>query len=345
MRTKEASSKKLIYVLVILLSIFILKPSSIFAQDSTLNNYTGNWTDNASWVNGTNPGTSVLNVNVTINGNIKHNGDLDFKNSDLTVNDTLIIFGDVSFGNNANLFISTGGVLIVYGNYTSANQVSVTTGGYLIVTGTFTQSGSNNQGSFTIDGGSVYIYDPSPGIKTGTGFTDLQCDPDCGYGDSAALTSDTISGLFSAGGYTITASGPTTFCSGGSVDLSVTDDGTFYQWLKDDLDIAGANSFIYTATSTGSYSLKMLVGTDTLLLNPVDVTVNSVSSPPASASVDRNNLCPADGNIILSYAGGTLGTNATAEWYSDATFTTNVGSGNNLTLATPGCNYNLLCEI
>ena len=37
----------------------------------------------------------------------------------------------------------------------------------------------------------------------------------------------------------------------------------------------------------------------------------------------------------LSYTGGTLGTNATAEWYSDATFTTNVGSGNNLTLATP----------
>ena len=65
-------------------------------------------------------------------------------------------------------------------------------------------------------------------------------------------------------------------------------------------------------------------------------TIKDISVAPTSASVDRNNLCPADGNIVLSYAGGTLGTNATAQWYSDATFTTNVGNGNNLTLATPG---------
>ena len=56
---------------------------------------------------------------------------------------------------------------------------------------------------------------------------------------------------------------------------------------------------------------------------------------PASATVDHNDLCPSTGNIVLTYSGGTLGTNATAEWYSDAAFTTNVGSGNNLTLATP----------
>ena len=66
------------------------------------------------------------------------------------------------------------------------------------------------------------------------------------------------------------------------------------------------------------------------------------STAPTSASVDRNDLCPADGNIVLSYAGGTLGDGATAEWYSDATFTTNVGNGNALTLATPGCNHDLL---
>jgi hypothetical protein len=65
------------------------------------------------------------------------------------------------------------------------------------------------------------------------------------------------------------------------------------------------------------------------------VSPSTLSVAPTSASTDRNNLCPSDGNIVLSYSGGTLGTGATAEWYSDAGFTTNVGSGNNLSIATP----------
>jgi len=68
----------------------------------------------------------------------------------------------------------------------------------------------------------------------------------------------------------------------------------------------------------------------------VAVTGSTSSVAPTSASSDRNNICPNDGNIELSYSGGTLGTGATAEWYSDAGFTTNVGSGNNLTITTPG---------
>jgi len=66
------------------------------------------------------------------------------------------------------------------------------------------------------------------------------------------------------------------------------------------------------------------------------VTVSTPSVAPTSASSDRNNICPSDGNIELSFSGGTLGTGATAEWYSDGGFTTNIGSGNNLTIATPG---------
>ncbi len=213
--------------------------------------------------------------------------------------------------------------------------MNVITGGYLVVTGNFTQNGANNQGSFEVTGGSVYILDPTPGIKTGTGFADLQCDPACGYGDESDLSVDPIFNFFESGGYSISASGPTSFCAGGSVDLSVEDDGSYYQWLKDGLTIAGASSYIYTATTSGSYSLKMVVASDTLDLEPVVITVSSLSIAPTSADVDRNDICPADGNIVLSFTGGTLGTNATAQWYSDAAFTSNVGNGNNLTLATP----------
>ncbi len=64
------------------------------------------------------------------------------------------------------------------------------------------------------------------------------------------------------------------------------------------------------------------------------VNIKDISVAPTRAHVDRNDLCPADGNIVLSYSGGTLGDGATAQWYSDAAFTTNVGNGNSLTLAT-----------
>ncbi len=59
------------------------------------------------------------------------------------------------------------------------------------------------------------------------------------------------------------------------------------------------------------------------------------SIPPTAASSDRNNICPGDGNINLSYTGGTPGDGATAEWYDDAALTNNIGSGNNLGLSAP----------
>jgi hypothetical protein len=69
----------------------------------------------------------------------------------------------------------------------------------------------------------------------------------------------------------------------------------------------------------------------------VTVTVDNASVAPTSAGVDFATYCDiaAPANIQLSYVGGSLGTGATAEWYSDATFTTSVGNGNNLSIAAP----------
>ena len=39
--------------------------------------------------------------------------------------------------------------------------------------------------------------------------------------------------FYLSGSYTISASGPTTFCMGDSVELSVTDTASFYQWYAD----------------------------------------------------------------------------------------------------------------
>ena len=98
---------------------------------------------------------------------------------------------------------------------------------------------------------------------------------------------------------------------------------------------SGNNLTLATPSDTTTYYVRFEGDCNTTTGANVTVNIKDVSVDPTSASVDRNDLCPADGNIVLSYTGGTLGTNATAEWYSDATFTTSVGSGNNLTLATP----------
>jgi hypothetical protein len=56
----------------------------------------------------------------------------------------------------------------------------------------------------------------------------------------------------------ITAGGPTTFCSGGSVVLTANAGGGLsYQWYKGATAIAGATSINYTATTTGNYKCRV----------------------------------------------------------------------------------------
>ena len=129
----------------------------------------------------------------------------------------------------------------------------------------------------------------------------------------------------------------------GNIVLSYTGgtlgDGATAEWYSDATFTtnvgSGNNLTLATPSDTTTYYVSFEGDCNTTAGVNVTVNIKDVSVAPTSASVDRNDLCPADGNIVLSYTGGTLGTNATAEWYSDATFTTNVGSGNNLTLATP----------
>ena len=59
----------------------------------------------------------------------------------------------------------------------------------------------------------------------------------------------------------ITPGGPTTFCSGGEVQLYAnTCSGFTYQWRKNGSDIIGATGSIYTATSSGNYQIRVTQG-------------------------------------------------------------------------------------
>ena len=62
------------------------------------------------------------------------------------------------------------------------------------------------------------------------------------------------------------------------------------------------------------------------------VTVKGASTDPTSITIGTDNICPGD-NTLLSVVGGSLGTGATWEWYTDAAFLNPAGSGASITVS------------
>lgn len=98
---------------------------------------------------------------------------------------------------------------------------------------------------------------------------------------------------------TVTANGPTTFCSGSSVVLSAsTVSGATYQWRRNNTNIAGATAASYTANQTGSYTVVRTVSGSMTTSSAVAVTVNPLPSLSLSAS-------PANGTVSVVASGAT----------------------------------------
>ncbi len=147
------------------LAISLLTTVVAFAQESTFNDYYGLWQDNASWSDGSqSPITNVGSAgqNITINGYITLGNssnptatDLVFQNNhptlSITISDTLVVFGDMTFGTDAmELRVPAGGLLIVFGNLSINNKTDISSAGNIIVMGQLSKSGS--QGSITGSG-------------------------------------------------------------------------------------------------------------------------------------------------------------------------------------------------
>lgn len=85
----------------------------------------------------------------------------------------------------------------------------------------------------------------------------------------------------------ITASGPTTFCQGGSVVLTAGSGNTSYQWNT------GATTQSITVASSGTYIVNVYngtcMGTDT-----IEVTVNPNPSTPIITTSGSTSICPGD---------------------------------------------------
>ncbi|MGC9344225.1 MAG: HYR domain-containing protein, partial [Bacteroidales bacterium] len=138
---------------------------------------------------------------------------------------------------------------------------------------------------------------------------------------------------------------PVAICKDTIIDLDALGNGSILAGSIDGGSYDNCGMASITASKT-NFNLTD-IGDNTVTLTATDiygnvstcdatVTVNAaLNIPPASANVDRNDLCSGDGSIVLSYSGGLLTTGSSAEWYSDASFTNNVGSGNNLNLPAP----------
>lgn len=150
----------------------LLSHSSL-CQLSTLNNYTGTWSGSGSWTGGTqpNPLTAQINDEIDIYGYITREGSLSFDNlgnntDQIRIYDTLVIEGNVTFENNAmSLSIQSGGVMIVFGDFTANNKVDMGNGGILAITGNLTLSGG--QQDYVDNGGDLYV----DGTISGNGDT------------------------------------------------------------------------------------------------------------------------------------------------------------------------------
>jgi hypothetical protein len=86
----------------------------------------------------------------------------------------------------------------------------------------------------------------------------------------------------------ITAGGPTTFCSGGSVKLYAnTCSGYTYQWKKDGANITGATGTTYIATTTGSYQLKVTLNGTSAWSALVNVQVNACRDAESQETMEE----------------------------------------------------------
>ena len=116
--------------------------------------------------------------------------------------------------------------------------------------------------------------------------------------------------------------GNTEVCEGNSLFLSVSGIGiTSYQWRVNGVDIPGANSMSYSATSSGFYSVEVGNNNNCFKISSeVEVTIN----PNPTAIINYLN----SPNPILLCPGGTIGltaapSNMTYSWNSPLGFETN----------------------
>jgi gliding motility-associated-like protein len=313
--------------IILLLLIICLPIETIFSQHSSKNNYTGAWETPTSWIpTWAVPQTTNINNNITIYGLITRNGSLIFpdNSANLIVSDTLVIKGNLTMGHNDHLTVSDNGILIIRGNLILDDDAIIDANGYLIVTGDIDKIGGTSHQYIRSNDNPVKVFiggtiDAALRNKTWNPVLECTTQPSlpypisgCSYGNMADLMNDPIYPFFQStctiATPAITAGGPTTFCAGGSVNLT-SSAGTTYLWSN------GANNRSINITASGGYTVKVTnaSGCQSASSAATVVTVNALPATPTITAGGPTTFC-AGGSVTL-----TSSPEATYLWSNGAT--------------------------
>jgi len=155
------------------------------------------------------------------------------------------------------------------------------------------------------------------------------------YTNSSAISIEVSTSITAV----ITPNGPTTFCTGGSVVLNATSDGT-HVWQFNGQAIPGATSSSYTATQQGSYKVIVTNGSCSATSDAVTVSI-STSAPAATLSASGPvNLCVGSSVVLSAPPGSSYVWEHNNEAINGATnsnYTVTQGGSYSVTVGTGAC--------
>jgi len=309
--------------ILILLVVCYLPHQQLLSQHISRDNYKGFWEDSLTWDPAwSDPKTIISGYDITINGYVTA-GSLGFYNwtTQLIINDTLVIKGNLYLNNNNDLIINDNGVLIIRGNIAIDEHSHITANGYLIVTGNIYKENYRHFGSFNSNdnppgvfiGGSVFPeeitdnYLNYPVLNCSSPVTNPYPGSGCSSGNMNDLMHDPIYPFFQSTCNFDLTTRYISVCSGDSIRLTASG-GTDYTWNGPDnfnshmqnpyiADADGNMSGAYTVNITAPYACE---STDT-----IRVSVNPL--PEVSITSSKDTLCVDDQRTLTgSPAGGTF---------------------------------------
>jgi len=238
------------------------------------------------------------------------------------------------------------------GNATSSNSITVAISGSAPAAPTITANGattfcSGNSVELSIPTQSGVTYQWKNGSNsvgtnsntytaTQAGTYTVELTNNCGTTVSSNSITVTISGSAPTVP-SITASGPTAICTGGSIELSVSSQtGGTYQW-KEGANNVGTNSNTYTATQAGTYTIE-LTNSCGSATSSNSITVTITGGAPSAPTITANGATTfcAGNDVELSVP---METGATYQWKQGAN---NVGTNSNVFTATQAGAYTVV---
>ncbi|MCX6273826.1 MAG: T9SS type A sorting domain-containing protein [Bacteroidetes bacterium] len=203
--------------------------------------------------------------------------------------------------NNSQLNLLPYGVIYASGSTTICTGQSV----YLYEGFQFFSGYQWYKNGSAIGGANSSSYTATQAGNYGVLITDL-----CPMGGTISFYSNWITVISSGSTLpvpSVTAGGPTTFCSGGSVLLTeATGAGWTYQWRNNNSNISGATNPTYSATATGSYTCAVYntcgVAVSSAIAVAVQPNVVTISGP------GQTNICSGSSAILTATTAGSGGT-------------------------------------